>query len=250
MTLWHSYLPKLYIVSDLVVWICDFRCNWEVVVRIRKANCGGCSDLEGMTSRLFNQPIPKHCILTTSLNTGTASFRHSKRYLHSISTLRTITVSLKPKLEHSQFRAQSKVSRSFPEAMDAIKQTVAQNLGIGVCTCASILWALKPWKPTAVIFPTLVSLPDYVPWRRRADTELCLGGSWTGSRKPAIQPWRYAQSQGESCRHHWWLGRYWLRSQSHTPLPRHREALHPLSIERGGRWLDQSYQGRDGRGDS
>lgn len=98
-----------------------------------------------MTSRLFNQPVQKYCMLTSSI-TGITSFRHLRTYLSSISTIRTITVSPKPKLEHSQFRAQSKVSKSFPEAMDAIKQTVAQNLGIGVCICSSILWALKPWS--------------------------------------------------------------------------------------------------------
>ena len=145
-------------------------------MKIRKANCGGYSDLESMTSRLFNQPVQKYCMLTSPI-TGTTSFRHSRTYLSSISTIRTITVSPNAKFEHSQFRAQSKVSKSFPEAMDAIKQTVAQNLGIGVCTYSSILRTLKPRKPTAIIFPTIVSLPDYMSRRRRADTELCLGGS-------------------------------------------------------------------------
>lgn len=86
-----------------------------------------------MTSRLLNRSIERDCLLTISPITRTVSFLHSRKHFPSIYTNRTFTFSHKIKLEHSQTRAQSNVSKKFPEAMDAIKQTVAQNLGIGVC---------------------------------------------------------------------------------------------------------------------
>lgn len=71
-------------------------------------------------------------MLTTSPITKTLPFLRSTRPISSVSVFRTLTVSHQSKLYYIQSRAQSNISKSFPEAMDAIKQTVAQNLGIGV----------------------------------------------------------------------------------------------------------------------
>ena len=109
-------------------------------------NCGGSSDFEDMTSNLFNQSFGRHCLLTTLTFTRTISLRHSK-YLHIGPTItRTFTLSYKNKFERSQPRLQSNISKGFPEAMEAIKQTVAQNMGIGVGTFCALQWILKLHK--------------------------------------------------------------------------------------------------------
>ena len=103
-------------------------CNAGLIARVWRVqvhNCGGYSDNsnpDGMTSRLLNRSIERHCLLTPSPITRIVSFLHSRKHFPSIYTNRALTFS------HS---------KSFPKAMDAIKQTVAQNLGIGVRTFRS-----------------------------------------------------------------------------------------------------------------
>lgn len=93
-----------------------------------------------MTSRLFSQSFERYCLLTTSPITPSGCLPQLKghclphlkgRFLPN-SSIRTFTHSHKTKLQRSQTRSQSKISKDFPEAMEAIKQTVAQNLGIKV----------------------------------------------------------------------------------------------------------------------
>lgn len=129
-----------------------------------------------MTSRIFSQSIERHYILTTSLTTRTAIFRQSTRRIPSITSIRTFQLSHQHKLQASQNRIQSKTSKAFPEAMDAIKQTVAQNLGIGVCTLS--IFHKKDNKHSISFQIFLRQDPQpHVPYRRCADTKCCIGGS-------------------------------------------------------------------------
>lgn len=111
--------------------------SFSLLLRVRWIpNTFKVSDLEGMTSRPFTQSLGRHYMLTTSpfTFTPTASCRLLRIHLPSNPTIRTFAVSRKNKLEHNQKRAQSRISKAFPEAMQAIKQTVAENIGIGVST--------------------------------------------------------------------------------------------------------------------
>ena len=113
------------------------------IIIVRCFNCGCVRSqlrnllrsVNRMMSRL-SQSIQRYCLLTTSPIVRTASLRHSNTQLlsTSTSTIRTFTLSHKSNFQHSYSPPQSKISKSFPEAMEAIKQTVAQNIGISVCT--------------------------------------------------------------------------------------------------------------------
>ena len=71
-------------------------------------------------------------MLTTFSITRRPPLHYMPKHFPSISCIRSFTLSQSARFDHNHFHSQSKTSKSFPEAMEAIKQTVAQNLGVGV----------------------------------------------------------------------------------------------------------------------
>ena len=103
--------------------------DWILILLIAKLSL----NLKVMTSRIVNQSSQRHYMLTTLSITRRPPPRYLAKHLPSNSCIRSFTLSHSNRFEHNHSRAQSKPSKAFPEAMDAIKQTIAQNLGVGVC---------------------------------------------------------------------------------------------------------------------
>ena len=97
-----------------------------------------------MTSRLVNQSFRRHYYMLTTLSTTRRAPPHYlPKEFPSNSCVRSFTLSHSTRFQHNHNRAQSKISKAFPEAMDAIKQTVAQNMGIPVRALFCPLMDLK-----------------------------------------------------------------------------------------------------------
>ena len=134
--------------------------------------------LEGMTSRFFSQSGQRYYnnyLLTTSSIARTVSGR-SLAVSNKNNTIRTFALSHPNHFNQSHHHPHPKTTtKQFPEAMEAIKQTVAQNLGVSVRVLSSMAPIISKGHTNHILFTGL--LLNRLAWRRSANDDLDLGGS-------------------------------------------------------------------------